>query len=152
MIEQQLFNILVTGDANMNGLLQWLPDWSPQEWTLCLSVALVANVALDTYAARKLYWGYAAATHIDKVRRATDGKLTKLQWLLLADSGLLTAFLDIYCQISFTKYFWDVPRETTLSKRLTRYLNGPDGRNKRIAETLRDELHIDNFDWRGKHL
>lgn len=113
---------------------------------------LAANVAFDAYAARKLYWGYAAATHIDKVRRETDGKLTKLQWFLTADSGILTAFLDIYCQISFTKYFWDIPRETTLSKRLTRYLAGPEGRNKRIAETLRDELHIDNFDWRGKHL
>jgi len=119
---------------------------------LYLLAFLAVNVLLDMLAARKLFWGFAAATHIDKVRRATDGKLTKLQWLLCWDSGITTALLDVYCQISFTKYFIDWPRESTLSKRLTRYLEGPDSRNKRIAEKIRDETKIDSFDWRGKHL
>lgn len=124
----------------------------PWPWLMWLGVALLVSIPGDMLAARKLFWGYAAATHIDKVRRSNGGKMTKLQWLLCWDSGIATAVLDVYCQISFSKYFLDIPRELTLSKRLTRYLDGPDGRNKRIAETIRDETKIDSFDWRGKHL
>lgn len=119
---------------------------------LIVLIVLIANVAIDMLAARMLFWGFAAATHIDKVRRATSGKLTKLQWWLCWDSGVATALLDVYCQFSYSKYFMDFPREITLSKRLARYLEGPDGRNKRIAVMIRDETKIDSFDWRGKHL
>jgi hypothetical protein len=132
-------------------VLGWLPDLTLIEWLQWLLIVVVASVPVDMLAARRLFWGFAAATHIDKVRRATGG-MTTLQWLLCWDSGIATALLDVYCQVSFTKYFWDIPREVTLSKRLTRYLEGPDCRNKRIAEAVRDQTKIDSFDWRGKHL
>lgn len=136
----------------MEQIFALLPAWSLVEWMQFGIIALVVTVPVDMLAARKLFWGYAAATHIDKVRRSNGGKMTKLQWWLSWDSGVSTVLLDVYCQVSFSKYFLDIPRELTLSQRLTRYLGGPDGRNKRIAETIRDETTIDSFDWRGKHL
>lgn len=134
----------------MDQLLAFLQTAFSPIW---IGVALLANVALDLVAARRLFRGYVFVTHVDKARRAAPTqRLTKVQWLLSWDAGIGAALWDFYCQASYSKYFLDLPRESTLSKRLTRYLEGPDCRNKRVAEFIRDETGIDFFDYRGKHL
>lgn len=45
---------------------------------------------------------------------------------------------------------FDPPRELATTKRLNRYVNGPDGWRRRLALFVREQL-LNVFDWRGVH-
>lgn len=117
-----------------------------------LVMALVANVLLDIWAVKRLFRAYVFCTHMDKVKRAHSNTLPPLVWVLSFDTGIGGALLDFYCQLSFTKYFLDLPREMTLSQRMTRYWKGEDGWRRRIVGRIKDETLIDAFDRRGQHI
>jgi hypothetical protein len=52
--------------------------------------------------------------------------------------------------LPMTLLFLDLPREAATTKRMNRYVDGPDGWRKRLALWIRAQL-LNVFDWRGVH-
>jgi hypothetical protein len=111
-----------------------------------------ALIALGVFIAIKQLWLYFVAAM--RLRQVRDAKaLTKWQRILgsiLLCEGLL---LDLLVHVLIgTVLFLELPakKEYTLSRRLWRLSNGPDGWRKSLATKIRQEL-LDSIDPSGVH-
>lgn len=79
-----------------------------------------------------LWVHYVAIMNLDRARKA--GKMTAVTWFLSAPILVIGLILDVVVHaVIGTLVFWDLPREWTLSQRLTRYFHGNGWRQKVAA-------------------
>lgn len=101
-----------------------------------------------------LFVGYVFLTHLDKVKKANGNRLPAFIWLV----SFLPALIAVLCDVTFhlgwgSVIFWDfLPREWTLSQRMTRYWDGPAGYRRDVVRWVKLNTLIDSFDFRGLHI
>ena len=105
--------------------------------------------ALITIAAVYMLWvHFVAIMHLKHMRE--DGLLTPAQKVLGYTALAIGLVLDLFAQILISLVFRELPREWTVSGRLWRLSNGPDGWRERLALRLRTAL-LDSADPKGIH-
>lgn len=113
---------------------------------LCVLLFVLWNVHL-LYATWR---DFNAIMNLQRVR--DEGKLTgdmRIPGTIMLYTGLARDFLGN--MIPATVLFLDIPRELTISARLTRYSLGPDGWRRNVALRLASGL-LDGCDPSGKHI
>lgn len=125
--------------------MSWL-DWIAQGLRLFAALHPVAAVLLAAW----VFWQLFVYT-MGLYRAKLTGRLKGFA-LLLCSPGVVLAFtLDVVFQFTvFTVVFADLPREMLVTKRLRRYVDGPDTWRKRWADYFCKHL-LDPFDPTGSH-
>lgn len=93
---------------------------------------------------------FLAVMSLDKAN--AEGKLTTLCKPFAYVILFLGLLIDLFCQIFiFTFLMLDIPRELTVSERLTRYKDHDNGWRNKFAIWFAKHF-LDPFDRRGKHI
>ena len=92
---------------------------------------------------------YLAVMNLSKAKK--EGKLSKIANFFGIPVLVIGLFLDLLCNILITVPFLDLPRETTVTARLKRYVKGKDNWRKRFTLWFADDM-LDDFDPSGKHI
>ena len=106
---------------------------------------IILIVATITY---QLWVHFVAVMHLKHMR--DEGKLTTAQKVIGYPVLAVGLVLDIALQIIISAMFLELPRELTVSGRLWRLSNGPEGWRKRLATHIRVAL-LDSADPSGVH-
>jgi hypothetical protein len=107
-------------------------------------------LALCFYLPPSTWLLYLAGMAVDRAKDK-DHALPELSAYLATWFGLLAGLHNCMNNaLPMTLLFGDLPREFATTKRLNRYADGPDGRRRRMALWVRDQL-LNIFDWRGVH-
>jgi hypothetical protein len=100
-----------------------------------------------------LFVGYVFLTHLDKVKKANGNKLPGLVWLISTLPAVVSGICDVAFNVGWgTIIFMDLPRELTLSQRMSRYWKGPDDWRREVVVWAKVNSLIDSFDFRGQHI
>lgn len=117
---------------------------------------LAAYLAFGVVTFFSLWIGYVFVTNLDRVRAINGGKLPPFVWFLSAGAVMIAVSADIIFQIFYgTVIFLDIPRELTLSQRMSRYWNeDPNDTNwrKLVVGWVKKQTLIDLFDRTGNHI
>lgn len=96
-----------------------------------------------------LWIHYVAIMNLDRARKA--GTMSVTTWILSAPLLVIGVLLDVVIHALIgTLIFWDLPREWTLSQRLTRYFHG-NGWRQKVAAWIGVVL-LNPFDPEGDHI
>ncbi|HRC95271.1 MAG TPA: hypothetical protein PK317_00580 [Coprothermobacter proteolyticus] len=97
-----------------------------------------------------LLWVFYLA--VMNLKRGKEAGTLTTPGLFLGYPVLLVGYaIDIFVQVVVgTVFFLDLPRETTLTGRLKRYINGPSGWREKVAAWMCQHL-LNQFDPDGKH-
>lgn len=87
------------------------------------------------------------------LKRAKDeGRLSKVAHAFGMPILFAGYLLDFFCNmVPFTIFMLDLPKETTVTARMKRYVKGQAGWRKSFAVWFADNL-LDDFDPSGKHI
>jgi hypothetical protein len=130
--------------------LVWTATLAAGLWMLWAALPLWAlPMAIAAYLPVATWLLYLAAMNVDRVEETlglpeTANAIQRVVWPLAAVHN---------CALNATVLvvvFLDPPRELATTKRLNRYVDGPDGWRRRWALWIRAEL-LNNFDRRGVH-
>lgn len=113
-------------------------------------LASVASVAASVGIVYALWVFYLAVMNLKRAKDA--GRLSRAA-LFFGTPVLIVGYaLDFIANIGpFTIFMLDIPRETTVTARLTRYARGQDGWRKSFALWFADDL-LDDFDPSLQHI
>lgn len=106
--------------------------------------------SLVTFAFLYALWVfYLAVMNLGMAKKAN--RLSKCALIFGTPILVIGLIIDFICNILITIPFLDLPRETTVTARLQRYVRGKEGWRKRFTLWFADDM-LDDFDPNGKHI